>query len=103
MSTIGILKRACGLVALLLAFATAAEAAPAACLDDWGVASTVVAREQLATVEAVTRLTRDLLSADVVRTALCRDNDRYVYRMVVRGPRGRLRNLSVDARHPYGR
>ncbi|MFZ4807034.1 MAG: hypothetical protein ACOYLQ_07235 [Hyphomicrobiaceae bacterium] len=103
MSTTAIMKTTLGLAAILLALATPARAAPGDCLDDWGAASTVVARERLATVESVTRLTRDLLSADVVRTALCRDNDRYVYRMVVRGPRGRLRNLAVDARQPFGR
>ncbi len=74
---------------------------PKPCLD-WGSAAAVVSKEKLVTVEALTRLTREHLSGDLVRTMLCAENGRYVYKIVVRGPGGNLRNVAVDARKPFG-
>jgi hypothetical protein len=94
---------ATGVAAIWLALATAGPAAASEtkpCLD-WGAAAAVVSKENLVTVEALTRLAREHLSGDLVRTALCAENGRYVYKIVVRGPGGHLRNVAVDARKPF--
>lgn len=75
----------------------------ATCLSNWAEAAQVVTREKLVTVEALTALTRNLLAGDLVRTSLCEENGRYVYKIVVREPGGSLRNLAVDARKPFAR
>jgi uncharacterized membrane protein YkoI len=78
--------------------ASAAEAAP--CVENWSEAAPVVTREKLVPIETLTRLARSELASDLVRTALCEENGRYVYKMVVRHRDGGLRNVAVDAREP---
>jgi uncharacterized membrane protein YkoI len=43
------------------------------------------------------------ISGDIVRTTLCEEKDGFVYRLVIRDPKGRLSNKTVDARAPFGR
>lgn len=86
------------------AFAVASVAvAPVAhaggCLENWAEAAEVVAREKLVTIETLTAMTRRQ-AGEVVRSALCREDGRYIYRVVLRKPGGGLRNIAVDARQP---
>jgi hypothetical protein len=85
---------------VLAAVSPAGADEPKPCLD-WGSAAAIVSKEKLVTVEALTRLAREHLSGDLVRTLLCAENGRYVYKIVVRGPGGHLRNVAVDARKPF--
>jgi uncharacterized membrane protein YkoI len=71
------------------------------CIRDWSEAGPIVRREGLAPIERVGRLARDRSSVEIVRSTLCRDQDRYVYRLTVRGDGGALRTLVVDARKPF--
>lgn len=71
------------------------------CIADWSEAGPIVRREGLATIESVGRLARDRASVQIVTSALCRAQDRYVYRLTVRGGEGTLRTLVVDARRPF--
>lgn len=75
--------------------------APLDCISDWSDAAPIVRREGLAPMELVDRLARDRSSVQVVRGTLCKDHDRYVYRLTVRGDHGTLRTLFVDARRPF--
>lgn len=74
-----------------------------ACFADWSEASPVVSREGLKTIEHVSRLARDRASVEIVNSALCRDESRFVYRLLVRGAEGRLTLLIVDALKPFDR
>jgi hypothetical protein len=40
------------------------------------------------------------LKGKVVRVTLCQDGERYIYRILVREPKGRIRNRNVEARGP---
>lgn len=87
------------LAAMALAFPASAQ--QSACIADWSEAGPIVRREGLAPIERVGRLARDRASVEIVTSMLCRADDRYVYRLTVRGGHGSLRTLVVDARRPF--
>ncbi len=84
-----------------LCLAPAPLLAQQSCIADWSDAGPIVRREGLAPIEQVGRLARDRASVEIVTSTLCRNDDRYVYRLTVRGGRGGLRTLVVDARKPF--
>ncbi len=88
------------LLAASLLYSSSAQA-QLACISDWSEAAPIVRREGLVPIELVDRLARDRSSVMILRSALCRDQDRYVYRLTVRGGEGTMRTLVVDARHPF--
>lgn len=95
--------KVCLLVWLALALAAApAIAAPgdADCIEDWSVASGIVAAEKLKPVEELSPLVGQALNGVIVRTLLCREGGKYLYRIVVRDRRGKLSKHKVDARQP---
>lgn len=71
------------------------------CFESWTEAAPVVASEQLVSVSDLSRMTRQRLSEDLIKTTLCREGGRFVYVLVVRSPSGTLRNLTLDARAPF--
>lgn len=71
------------------------------CIADWSEAGSIVRREGLAPMEHVGRLMRERSHAQIMRSTLCRENDRFVYRLTVRGGEGTIRTLVVDARNPF--
>lgn len=68
------------------------------CYLDWSQAAAVVDREGLVTVETLGRQFRERQRGEIVNTQLCRINSRYVYRLVVRMPKGKLERRLFDAR-----
>lgn len=91
---VGLRKVAAGLAAILPYGAAHAME----CLTDWGMAGQIVRRENLITVEEVSKS----LAADgvgvLVKTTLCRSEDGYFYRLVVRSPTGQLKTTVMTAR-----
>ena len=91
----------------LMIFLAAGLAAPAladdGCIDDWSTAAPVVKEEGLANVETVTELARSKVKGDVVKVTLCREDGRYVYRLVLRTATGKHKSLTVDAKEPFAR
>ena len=81
----------------------AARADTGECYPDWSVAAPIVRQHKLASVEELALLTRDKLGGAVVKTVLCREGEGYVYRIVVRSPKGVLQGMKVDAQHPFAR
>ena len=88
--------------AVLACFAHPAAASDA-CIEDWSTAVPVVKEEGLATVETITKLAKTRLSGDVVKVTLCKRNERYVYRLILRHSNGKVAPVIVDAREPFGR
>ena len=90
-------------VALLAVMVLGSSAARSqlTCFADWSEAGPIVRREGLAPMELVDRLARDRSAVQILRSTLCREHDRYVYRLTVRGGEGTLRTMFVDARHPF--
>jgi hypothetical protein len=68
------------------------------CLNDWGMAGQIVRRENLITVEEVSKS----LAADgigqLVKTTLCRSDSGYFYRLVIRSPTGELKTTVMTAK-----
>lgn len=71
------------------------------CIADWSEAGPIVRKEGLAPIERVGKLARDRASVEIVGSALCLTQDRYVYRLTVRAEHGTLRTMVVDARKPF--
>lgn len=88
---------------LLIGATNSAEASPLKCLSTWSEASPVVTAQQLASVEELNRQVAKLELGELLMTTLCHDGDRYVYRLMVRSTKGRVRTLTVDADQPFGR
>jgi hypothetical protein len=72
------------------------------CFANWSEAAPIVKKEALVDVADVSALARTTLAgAEVVKTTLCADQGRYVYRLIVREPKGQVKMLLVDARKPF--
>lgn len=78
-----------------------ASAQAGTCYADWSVAAPIVRQEGLVTVERLARMGRGRLAGDIIKTTLCQDRDRFVYRLVLRDPHGKLSNRTVNARRPF--
>jgi hypothetical protein len=106
MMTFG-LRSTSALGALVLAALLTLSPAPAAigqslrCFDDWSDAAPIVLRENLVPARDVQSWARKRLKVNVIRVTLCQDGDnRYIYRLLVREPKGRIRNRIIEARGP---
>jgi hypothetical protein len=88
---------------LLAASPVIDRAAAGSCYADWSVAAPIVRKQGLATVETLARRAQSKISGDIVKTTLCEEKGGFVYRLLVRDPRGHLSNQTVDARAPFGR
>jgi uncharacterized membrane protein YkoI len=90
-----------------LALASAAEPSAAGqegtCFQHWSDAAPVAKREGLMAVERLSQLARALLSGDLLKTTLCEEEGRFVYRLVIRHAQGPVRVVVVDAKRPFGR
>lgn len=73
------------------------------CIEDWSTAVPVVREERLATVEDVMDLAKGKVDGDVVKVTLCQQGQRWVYRLLVRGPAGKHAPVIVDAKAPFTR
>ncbi|MBL8564731.1 MAG: hypothetical protein JNM89_03335 [Hyphomicrobiaceae bacterium] len=82
--------------ASLAGLAGEAGAGESACFDDWSVASEIVARERLPAIGELQA--RGVAGGAIVRASLCRDGDRYLYRLIVKDHNGQLRRTEVEAR-----
>ena len=88
--------------AAALSAAPALAAVPADhCFADWSDAVPVVQREALTAVRDLHVQARQRNVGDVVRVTLCAQQGRFVYRLLVREPKGSVVPLTVDARRPF--
>jgi hypothetical protein len=91
------------LAAFALVLALPVRAAPAeasSCYDDWSDAAPVMLQEKLLGTRELHELARQRLPGNLVHITLCQEGSRYVYRLLMRDPRGRLNTVTVDARKP---
>ncbi len=85
------------ITAASLAFlAGEARAGDSACYDDWSVASEIVVRERLPAIGELQA--RGVAGGAIVRASLCRDGDRFLYKLIVKDRNGQLRRTEVEAR-----
>jgi hypothetical protein len=68
------------------------------CLTDWGMAGQIVRRQNLITVEEVSRSLAADGIGELVKTTLCRSDEGYFYRLVIRMPTGELRTTVMHAK-----
>jgi len=105
MNNIG-LRSTCALGAFLIVALLALSPAPAAigqsvrCFEDWSDAAPIVLNQGLVPTREVQSWARKRLKGKVIRVTLCQDGDRYIYRLLVREPKGRIRNRTVEAKGP---
>jgi hypothetical protein len=77
-----------------------AMAGESECYNDWSVAAAIVEKEKLATVEQLSGGVKALGPGSIVKTTLCKEDGKYVFRLVVRD-KGALRTVTVDAHDPF--
>lgn len=88
-----------GMTAALVGAAATLTCADAdECLTDWGMAGQIVRRQNLITVEEVSRSLASGGIGELVKTTLCRSDNGYFYRLVIRSPTGRLKTTVINAR-----
>ncbi len=73
------------------------------CIADWSIAAPIVRKEGLVSVEQLSAQIRERLDASIVKTTLCQEKGDYAFRLVVRGAKGELKSLKLDARVPFSR
>jgi hypothetical protein len=89
------------LAALAPLLAVPAHAGDGACFESWSEAAQVVRKEGLVSTHDVYQKLHERNSAEVLRITLCRQGNRFIYKVVVRQTSGRLVNRLLDARHPF--
>lgn len=100
------LKSTCALGAFLVVALLALSPAPAAvgqsvrCFEDWSDAAPIVREQGLVPARELQTWVRKKLKGKVISVTLCQDGERYIYRLTVREPKGRIRNRTVDAKGP---
>lgn len=107
MMIISVWKRLASVTALMLMLCGSLTSAPAfaseACFSDWSVAASVVRKHELVPVEKLSSFARNKASSRLVQTQLCQTKDGFHYKLVLRGPNGKLRKLKVNAKDPFAR
>lgn len=89
------------LAALITMAAGAAHAADERCYTTWSEAAPVVRAQGLLDMETlIARATPGHLGGELVKTTLCNVQGRFIYRLVVREAKGRLRMVAIDAHKP---
>ena len=100
-------KRLASATALILMLCGSLTSAPAfaseACFSDWSVAASVVRKHELVPVDKLSSLARSKANSRLVQTQLCQTKDGFHYKLVLRGPNGKLKKLRVNARKPFVR
>ena len=92
------LRRAVLLLPVLVGAALPVDAGE--CFADWGTAGEIVRREKLRTVEQLRADPAGNVNGDILKTTLCKEDDDYVYRLVIRTPFGQLKTLLLRAKAP---
>lgn len=87
----------------VLCLAVGSASAKETCISDWSIAAPIVHKKGLATVEKVARLARDHIDGNIVKTSLCKTDDTYTYKLVIRTPSGKVKVQYVDAVKPFSR
>ena len=81
--------------------ASGAAAAEVKCFTDWTEARQIVQREKLIDVPAVKEAFAKHSPAKILEIILCEEKGRYIYRLKVLEPAGRVRFHTFDARNPF--
>ena len=88
--------------AACLATSAPAHADASRCFATWSEAEAVARKEALVAVEEVSSLAYTATQgAKVIKSTLCEEDGRYVYRLVLREAKGSLKTMSVDAKKPF--
>lgn len=82
--------------------ATSPATAESRCINDWSEAAPIVRNESLYTVEKLTAEARGKIKGSIIKTTLCQDDGKWVFRLIVR-VKSNLRMMTVDAKNPFPR
>lgn len=89
------------LAAMIVAVHSLATAAPLTCVGNWSDASSIVAAQNLSSIEILNRRVEERDLGRIVTTTLCHDGKRYIYRLIIQSTKGGIRALTVDAKQPF--
>lgn len=71
------------------------------CIDRWSEAAPIVAAMDLVKMEELSAHAPAKLGGSIVKATLCQQNGSYIYSLLLRTDKGRLKSITVDARDPF--
>jgi len=74
--------------------------APEHCIGDWAKAATIVQQRKMVDVAKLSKLARTKFGGRIMSARLCKGDDAYFYRLVIRRNDGRMQRVKVDALNP---
>ena len=80
-----------------IALTVAWHAAAGDCLP-WKSAAPVIAKNSLLSGDVVYQMVQARTGGQIIHASLCDENGRFLYKLVVLGPKGDVTNVTVDAR-----
>jgi len=79
-----------------LALTAAGNAADPNCVG-WSAAAPVIAKNSLLPANVIYQMVQTRMGGTIVNQSLCQEDGRFVYKLVVLGPKGDVNNVTVDA------
>jgi uncharacterized membrane protein YkoI len=64
----------------------------------WKSAAPVIAKNSLLPGDVVYQMVQSRTGGQIIHASLCDENGRFLYKLVVLGPKGDVTNVTVDAR-----
>ena len=80
-----------------LLLTAAVEAAEPNCLP-WASAAPVIKKNSLLPGNVIYQMVQSRTGGQIIHASLCDENGRFLYKLVVLGPKGDVTNVTVDAR-----
>ncbi len=91
----------CAIGVMIFMAPTLGVAGDKTCIDRWSEAAPVVAAKRLVKVEELSALAPKKLGGSIVKATLCQEDGSYIYSLVLRTTKGKLKSVTVDARRPF--
>ena len=73
---------------------------PEQCIDDWAKAAAIVQKRNIIDVAGLSRMARQKYDGKIMTARLCKSDDGYFYRLVIRRKDGRVQRVRVSAQRP---
>lgn len=90
-----------GLMALIASGPVGLASKELDCVEDWSKAGPIVREHSLVAPKTVLKLAKGKVPGKLLRMSLCSKKGQYVYRLLIYGKSGKLKNLTVDAEKPF--
>jgi hypothetical protein len=99
-TTWALVALSCSMLITFFAVQTRNAGASEQCISDWAKAAAIVKQRRMIDVDSLSVLARKKFNGQIMTARLCKDDDSYFYRLVIRHSDGRVERVKVDALNP---